>query len=104
MHFTVTIGRGGGPGPALRTGDHCTRTGWWKALERRGPSLFITEGSLMPPSEGQAVIWLRNGVPDCTASCSSDTCPRNTARQICPEQGSNMQGRGQVVPGDSDAP
>ncbi len=50
----------------LRTGDHCTETGWWTAVGHDS-ARFVTEGSLMPSFEGHAVLWDTHTTHTCTS-------------------------------------
>lgn len=68
MHSSSHYGRRISPGHLLRTGDHCTETGWWTPLERGGPR-FVTQGSLMPSLEGQPVLWGSREETSRAASC-----------------------------------
>lgn len=78
MQLPVTIRRGTSPGQHLRTGEHCTETGWWTPLERGDPR-FVTEGSLMPSFEGQPVLWGPRAETDCAATCPTGECRRQAA-------------------------
>lgn len=40
-----------------RTGDHCPHTGWWSPTGKPVDAVLITEGSIMPASNGQTVLW-----------------------------------------------
>jgi hypothetical protein len=75
MQIPVTIRKGSSPGRLLRTGDHCTETGWWSPLERGAPR-FLKQGSLMPSVEGEPALWGPRDEAHCSASCPSHTCPR----------------------------
>lgn len=44
---------------SLRTGDHCSSSGWWAPEADRASARFISEGSVMPAHQGVAVNWLR---------------------------------------------
>lgn len=77
MELPLTIRRGSSPGQHLRTGEHCTETGWWTPLEGGGPR-FVTQGSLMPSFEGQPVLWGSGEEADCAATCSA----RGSCRKI----------------------
>lgn len=60
----------------LRTGDHCTQTGWWSPVDH-DIARFVTEGSLMPSLEGQAVLWDLAGAQAC-GSCPAWKCSRTS--------------------------
>lgn len=64
----------------LRTGDHCTETGWW-TNEELNASRFITEGSLMPSVEGMAGLWGKSANAACAARCERCPCGKSTASQ-----------------------
>ena len=40
-----------------RTGDHCPHTGWWSPTGKPAEAALVTEGTIMPASNGQAVSW-----------------------------------------------
>lgn len=67
----------------LRTGVHCTQTGWWKPVERV-PARFIAEGSLMPSFEGQAVTWVRRQ-PGLRHVVPCPSMPPEYGRLACPK-------------------
>ena len=79
MQLPVAIRRGSSPGLLLRTGEHCTETGWWTPLERGGPR-FVTQGSLMPALEGQPVLWESSEEPACAATCPARGRCKRAAR------------------------
>lgn len=75
MHVPVNIARGNSRGLLLRTGDHCTETGWWSPV-KSGAARFVTQGSLMPSIKGQPVLWEISEAAGCGASCAAYRCPR----------------------------
>ena len=85
MQLPLTIRRGSSPGLLLRTGEHCTETGWWTPLERGGRR-FVTRGGLMPAFEGQPILW---------ESRRKRTVPRPVPRVGC---ASGRPGRTEEMP------
>lgn len=79
MQLPLTIRRAGSPGLLLRTGEHCTETGWWTPQERGGPR-FVTQGSLMPSVEGHPVLWGSSEESACAATCPARGRCQGTAR------------------------
>jgi hypothetical protein len=48
---------------AARTGEHCPESGWWfprghHLAEAHSASVFVSEGSIMPPLDGSPTLWL----------------------------------------------
>ena len=48
---------------AVRTGEHCPRTGWWYPLQVEPATLtqtprFVGQGSVMPAVGGSPSLWL----------------------------------------------
>lgn len=66
----------------LRTGDHCTETGWWSPLEGGGPR-FVTQGSLMPSVEGQPALWGPRNEAHSGTSCPASGCLRGQGPSTC---------------------
>ncbi|MEW9871378.1 hypothetical protein [Arthrobacter sp. HS15c] len=79
MQLPLTIRRASSAGLLLRTGEHCTETGWWTPQEGGGPR-YVTQGSLMPSVEGQAVLWGSGEQADCAATCTA----RGRCRRAAP--------------------
>jgi hypothetical protein len=54
------------PTSAVRTGDHCPRSGWWYVPKSRagsqGKEQYVSEGNLMPAVEGAPVERLPRAV------------------------------------------
>lgn len=44
-------------GREARTGEHCPSDGWWAAAGREAEVQFVAEGSIMPPCNGDPVVW-----------------------------------------------
>lgn len=42
----------------LRTGHHCTKTGWWSAVVDPSDARFITRGEVMPALSGTPALWI----------------------------------------------
>ena len=42
----------------IRTGDHCPTSGWWAPDGDAQARQFVSEGSLMPTSNGTATSWM----------------------------------------------
>jgi hypothetical protein len=40
------------------TGEHCPNSGWWAPTSNPSKGYFVSEGSIMPPHEGEAVTWV----------------------------------------------
>jgi hypothetical protein len=40
-----------------KTGERCPKTGMWVALEDMNSSVFIEEGTEMPPFKGRSISW-----------------------------------------------
>lgn len=40
-----------------RTGEHCLYDGVWVPVGRKNDARFIAEGSIMPASDGESVVW-----------------------------------------------
>ncbi|MET3923712.1 hypothetical protein ABIB26_004679 [Arthrobacter sp. UYEF20] len=45
----------GASGP--KTGEHCPATGWWAPAGNDAGAQFLSEGSLMPPDNGEIAFW-----------------------------------------------
>ncbi len=41
-----------------QTGEHCPNSGWWAPASNPTKGYFISEGSLMPPHDGETVSWV----------------------------------------------
>lgn len=56
----ISSKRQSGPRPisAVRTGDHCPTSGWWAPDRDAQARQFVSEGSLMPTSNGTATSWM----------------------------------------------
>jgi hypothetical protein len=44
-------------GREARTGEHCPVNGWWAPAGKEAEAQYITEGSIMPPSNNRSVAW-----------------------------------------------
>ena len=42
----------------LKTGNHCSQSGWWRLEQAGSVPHFISEGSIMPAVAGTQVTWL----------------------------------------------
>jgi hypothetical protein len=55
------------PAGAVRTGEHCPHTGWWRpvaegVVKAADEPRFLAEGGLMPAAEGIPGSWLPHSV------------------------------------------
>lgn len=40
-----------------RTGEHCPMTGWWSPNAEGQRTMFLSEGTLMPPAKSEPTTW-----------------------------------------------